>query len=98
MPNIEVRPQSLRTAAKAATDAAEQVRELELTTVADLAAALPGAQAGTSAGRLGEHWKQDTRTWSDNMEGYADKLRVAAARYESDDQTLADELTGKGPL
>lgn len=96
MPDIAVGPRSLREAAKAADDAASQVRELDLSEVAELAAALPDTRVAGYANMLSAHLERTRRTWSKATSEYGKKLVVVADRYEADDAAIEADFGGNG--
>ncbi len=91
---FEVVTESLREAADAAEDAADQLRKVDLAVVGDLAKALPGAKAAGSATKVATHWDDDKSTWSTSMDGYAEKLTSAADAYDRNDQDAGDTFGG----
>lgn len=91
---FEVVTKSLRNAADAAEEAADQLRKVDLGVVGDLAQALPGAKAAGSAKKVATQWDDDKSTWSTSMDGYAEKLTAAADAYDKNDQDAGGTLGG----
>ncbi|PRX48291.1 excreted virulence factor EspC (type VII ESX diderm) [Prauserella shujinwangii] len=91
---FEVEPRSLRDAAGSAADAAQRLRGVELTVVADLAGALPGAKSAAQAEKLGAHWERQASTWAGGMDDYGEKLVAAADAYDAGDRGAAGDLGG----
>lgn len=89
---IIVGPQSLRDAGRAAKDAAEVVRKLELDAVDGIEGAMPGSTAALQAVSLGDHWTAKTGVWSKNVDRYGEKLVAAAKRYEADDKAAEEDF------
>lgn len=94
MCDVEVEPDELRKSAEAASAAAAEVRALDLTAVAGLAAALPGSRAGGKSGELDAHWDQNTTAWVGKMDAYGEKLVASAKSYESVDGAAQQALGG----
>ncbi|EID53344.1 type VII secretion target [Saccharomonospora xinjiangensis] len=91
---FEVVTASLREAAGAAEDAADQLRSVDLSVVGDLAKALPGTRASGSATKVAEQWGDETSGWAKAMDGYAKKLTSAADAYDTNDRDAGDTVGG----
>ncbi|WP_069166071.1 hypothetical protein [Nocardia altamirensis] len=96
MRGFEVYPAALRAASDAARLAADGVRTLKVSRVAELAAALPGTESAGTAGELGRHWETTTKQWADAMASYASTMTAAAKEYEAQDKTNAHVIGRTG--
>ncbi len=96
MTGFEVDPESLRSSADAARQAAGVVRELELGQVAELAVAMPGTDAAGTATGLGPHWVDACARWTQGMDSYASALTSAANDYQERDNAAARGFGGAG--
>ncbi|WP_034273393.1 hypothetical protein [Haloechinothrix halophila] len=97
MTGFGVGSESLRDAAKAAGDAADQVGAMELSIGATLNTALPGSRASGLAANLDTHLGDEKNAWQKAMGDYRDNLNTAADRYDSDEQAAEQDFDGMRP-
>ncbi|MPY99543.1 MAG: hypothetical protein GEU97_16375 [Actinophytocola sp.] len=97
MTGFGVGSESLRDAARAAGDAADQVGSMELSIGDTLSAVLPGSRASGLAAALDKHLEDKKTAWQKDMGDYRDNLNDAADRYDSDEQAAQQDFDGQGP-
>ncbi|MFC6015188.1 hypothetical protein ACFP2T_03140 [Plantactinospora solaniradicis] len=100
MSGYEVVIGEIRRAAKAASDAADIVRQVKLAeSVQQIGSALPSSRSASVVPTLAAAWRQQLTTWAADATTYADKLSAAADSYEASDVQAAANIrvAGTGP-
>lgn len=84
----------LRSAAKAADSAAEQVSGIDLAgAIGEAADGMPGSRCVQSFNPLGNAWRGDIAGWVSQASGYADALTAAADTYSANEDAAANDFT-----
>lgn len=84
---------ALRSAAEAASSAAEQVSGVDLAgAVGEAGAGMPGARCVQAFERLGSSWKSEIDGWVAQADGYAKALTGAADHYGGNEQAAGQDF------